>query len=29
MDSLGHFNMHLIQVGMLKPYREGLKNFVD
>ena len=29
MDSLGHFNMRLIQVGMLKPYKEGLKNIVD
>ena len=29
MDILGHFNLHLIQAGMLKPYKEVLKNIVD
>ena len=29
MDILGHFNLHLIQVGMLKRYNEVLKNIVD
>ena len=29
MDILSHFNLHLIQVGMLKLYKEVLKNIVD
>ena len=29
MDILAHFNLHLIQVGMLQRYKEVLKSIVD